>query len=72
MENLEVLDDCTYYVVKVRDNEVTKKGNLFTVFSSLMAEYEEKNESTIYDVGLFLFRVTHFIMTAFLVITVIQ
>jgi len=49
-----------------------KADQVNAVFSELMSKYEEENESVIYELGLFLFRVTHFIMTAFLVITVIQ
>ncbi len=49
-----------------------KADQVSAVFSELMSKYEEENESVIYELGLFLFRVTHFIMTAFLVITVIQ
>lgn len=33
-------------------------------FNKLMETYEQENESIIYEIGLMLFRVNHFIMTA--------
>jgi hypothetical protein len=39
-------------------------------FSELMESYEKENESIIYEIALTLFRVTHFAMTAFLVVYV--
>ena len=41
-------------------------------FNELMESYEKENESIIYEIGLTLFRVTHFAMTAFLVFYVIS
>ena len=41
-------------------------------FNELMESYEKENESIIYEIGLFLMRVTHFAMTAFLVFYVIS
>jgi hypothetical protein len=41
-------------------------------FNELMESYEKENESIIYEIGLTLFRVTHFAMTAFLVVHVIS
>ena len=41
-------------------------------FNELMESYEKENESIIYEIGLTLFRVTHFAMTAFLVFHVIS
>jgi len=37
-------------------------------FNELMESYEKENESIIYEISLTLFRVTHFAMTAFLVV----
>ena len=37
-------------------------------FNKLMENYEKENESIIYEIALFLMRVTHFAMTAFLVV----
>ena len=41
-------------------------------FNKLMEAYEKENESIIYEIGLFLMRITHFAMTAFLVVHVIS
>ena len=41
-------------------------------FNELMEAYEKENESIIYEIGLFLMRITHFAMTAFLVVHVIS
>ena len=41
-------------------------------FNEAMEAYEKENESIIYEIGLTLFRVTHFAMTAFLVFHVIS
>ena len=41
-------------------------------FNEAMEAYEKENESIIYELGLFLMRVTHFAMTAFLVVHVIS
>jgi large-conductance mechanosensitive channel len=49
-----------------------KADQVSAVFSELMNKYEEENESIIYELGLFLMRISQFIMTAFLVFTVIQ
>jgi len=37
-------------------------------FNEAMTAYEKENESIIYEIALTLFRVTHFSMTAFLVV----
>ena len=39
-------------------------------FNEAMTAYEKENESIIYEIALTLFRVTHFSMTAFLVVYV--
>ena len=41
-------------------------------FNELMESYEKENESIIYEIGLTLFRVTHFALTAYLVFYVIS
>ena len=41
-------------------------------FNEAMEAYEKEYESIIYEIGLTLFRVTHFAMTAFLVVHVIS
>ena len=41
-------------------------------FNEAMEAYEKENESIIYEIGLTLFRVTHFAMTAYLVFYVIS
>tara|TARA_R110002096_G_scaffold433052_1_gene651012 strand:+ start:535 stop:723 length:189 start_codon:yes stop_codon:yes gene_type:complete len=44
----------------------------FRTFNALMSRYEKENESILYEIGLTLFRITHFAMTAFLVVHVIS
>ena len=41
-------------------------------FNEAMEAYEKENVSIIYEIGLFLMRITHFAMTAFLVVHVIS
>ncbi len=41
-------------------------------FNEAMEAYEKENESIIYEIGLTMFRVTHFVMTAYLVVHVIS
>ena len=60
---------------KLQWNEI-KTENQFEgasrTFSALMNKYEKENESIIYEIGLMLFRVTHFVMTSYLVFHVIS
>ncbi len=49
-----------------------KSDQVNTVFSELMNKYKKENESEILQFSLGLMVVTNFLMTAFLVFTVIQ
>ena len=44
----------------------------YEIFENFTNRWKEENESIIYEIGLFLMRVTHFAMTAFLVVHVIS
>jgi len=55
-----------------QEKEDWRMDQSYNDFEQHMDKYEKENESIIYEIGLTMFRVTHFVMTAYLVFYVIS
>ena len=67
-ENIELISDRSLDVWLDVFKRIKDKHPDKILIASLMESYEKENESIIYEIALTLFRVTHFSMTAFLVV----